>query len=164
VKHAILISAILFTVHAAHCGELYERVLPAGSTQTKALRIPLRLAEESRDTVRELISFRDPGWDALTAAQVAASLADARTSLTVFERKPNFGEVGVSRYVVGVHPDAHKYILAGAIEIGVEAIAAHYLRNHGPVRKWYWRSLWMLPQSLSLYGHAEAAIANLKEY
>ena len=72
-------------------------------------------------------------------------------------------ETGVSRFFVGQHPDAHKYIVGGAIEIGVEAVTAHYFRNHGPTRKWYWRALWELPQSISLYEHADAAHYNATE-
>jgi hypothetical protein len=56
--------------------------------------------------------------------------------------------------------DAHKYIIGGILEIGIEAVTTHYLRNHDPTRKWYWRALWTLPQSLSVYGHARAAIHN----
>ena len=43
-----------------------------------------------------------------------------------------------------------------------EAVAGHYLRNHGPSQKWYWRFVWTLPQSLSLYGHAQASIHNAR--
>jgi len=96
----------------------------------------------------------------LTLAQIAASTADAQTSLANLRRCPNCLETGSSRLVVGAHPDAHKYIIAGIVEIGIEAVAAHYLRNHGPVKKWYWRYVWTLPQSISLYEHTRADFHN----
>lgn len=113
-------------------------------------------------TARDFVTFRDPQWSALTIAQIGAASADAVTSLNNLHSCPNCSETGVSRFFVGAHPDAHKYIVAGAIEIGMESVAAHYFRNHGPIRKWYWRTLWELPQSLSLYEHAPAARHNTR--
>ncbi len=104
--------------------------------------------------------FRDPQWSVLTIGQIGASSADAVTSLNNLHSCPSCLEIGVSRFFVGQHPDAHKYVVGGAIEIGVEAVTAHYFRNHGPIQKWYWRTLWMLPQSFSLYEHAQAAHHN----
>jgi len=82
------------------------------------------------------------------------------TSLNNLHTCPSCVEVGISRYFVGAHPDAHKYIIGGILEIGIEAVTAHYMRNHGPAQKRYWRALWTIPQSLSLYGHARAANHN----
>ena len=54
-----------------------------------------------------------------------------------------------------------KYIVGGAIEIGMEAVAAHYFRNRGQIRKWYVEDVgWELPQTVSLYEHAHAAYGN----
>ena len=104
--------------------------------------------------------FRDPQWSILTIGQIGAASADAVTSLNNLHTCPSCSETGVSRSFVGQHPDAHKYIIGGAIEIGVEAVTAHYFRNHGPTRKWYWKALWALQQSFSLYEHARAAQQN----
>ena len=118
------------------------------------------LAAETGAAARDLVTFRDPGWSLLTIAQIAAASADAETSLNVFHRCRTCVEAGTSRLVVGIHPDLHKYAIAGLVEISVEAVAAHYLRNHGPIRKWYWRYVWTLPQTFSLYGHTQADFHN----
>jgi len=119
------------------------------------------LAGEGRATVHELVTFRDPRWTMLTIAQIAVSSADVATSLHNFHRCPTCIETGISRIVVGRRPDAHKYIIAGIVELGVEALAAHYLRNRGPIRKWYWRYVWTLPQSFSLYEHTGSDFHNI---
>jgi hypothetical protein len=180
-RKTFLIAIFLFAIPAARSGELYERVLPAPPSHKLPFSIPLALATETKATVRDLATFRDPQWDALTIAQIVAAVADEKTSLAAFRHDPYSGEVGVSRLVVGVHPDAHKYVIAGVMEIGVEAVFAHYLHNHGrdpdglhgprkafradgepaSAPKWYWRALWALPQSISLYGHTRATSINL---
>jgi hypothetical protein len=107
------------------------------------------------------VSFRDSTWTFLTIAQIAAATADVETSLHNFRACPTCVETGSSRFVVGRRPDAHKYAIAGIVEIGVEAVIAHYLRDHGPIRKWYWRYVWALPQTFSLYGHTRADFHNI---
>src|SRR6267378_1985466 len=85
-------------------------------------------------TARDLVTFRDPKWTFLTIAQIAAATADTETSLHNFRICPRCVEIGISRLVVGRRPDAHKYALMGVVEIGVEAVTAHYLHKHGPIR------------------------------
>ena len=121
---------------------------------------PLGIAREVTAASRDLVMFRDPKWSILTIGQIGAASADAVTSLNNLHNCPSCSESGVSRFFVGQHPDAHKYVIGGAIEIGVEAVTAHYFRNHGPTRKWYWKVLWALPQSFSLFEHAQAAYYN----
>jgi hypothetical protein len=121
---------------------------------------PVGIAREVGASARDFATFGDPQWSALTLGQIGAGTADMVTSLDNLHTCPSCLEVGISRFFVGEHPDAHKYILGGILEIGIEAVTAHYMRNHGPTRKWYWRALWSLPQSLSLYGHARAAFHN----
>jgi hypothetical protein len=133
---------------------------PAGKTDASILAIPRGLASEIAATARDFATFRDRNWQILTLAQIAAASADAETSLKNLRECAAWQETGVSRWVVGSRPDAHKYIVAGLIEITVDAVAGHYLRNHGPIRKWYWRYVWTLPQSLSLYEHAHASNHN----
>jgi hypothetical protein len=137
-----------------------EKVQPTAAVRNAILSKPLGVAREVAATSRDLATFRDPQWSLLTIAQIGAASADAVTSLNNLHSCPNCSETGVSRFFVGQHPDAHKYILGGVIEIGVEAVTAHYFRNHGPTRKWYWKALWTLPQSFSLYEHARAAQQN----
>lgn len=137
-----------------------EKVQPAATVRNGLLSKPLELAQEVRATARDFVMFRDPQWSALTLGQIGAASADAVTSLNNFHICPSCSETGVSRFFVGRRPDAHKYIIGGAIEIGVEAVTAHYFRNHGPKQKLYWRVLWELPQSFSLYEHAQAAHRN----
>jgi len=93
-------------------------------------------------------------------AQIGAASADAATSLNNLDRSSSCWESGPSRFFLGRRPDAHKYILGGAFEIGVEAVTAHYFRNRGPIRRWYWKALWALPQTFSLYEHTQAARHN----
>lgn len=111
---------------------------------------------------RDFAAFRDPAWSALTLAQIGAGSADAATSLNNLRACPSCTETGVSRFFVGRRPDAHKYVIGGVLEIGVEAVAAHYFHSHGPARKWYWKTLWTLPQSFSLYEHTRAAHHNAR--
>jgi hypothetical protein len=138
----------------------FEEVQPAATVRNPLLSKPLGVAREVAVTARDFVTFRDPQWSVLTMGQIGAASADAATSLNNLHSCPSCSETGVSRFFVGQHPDTHKYIIGGAIEIGVEAVTAHYFRNHGPIRKWYWRALWELPQSFSLYEHARAAQQN----
>ena len=110
-------------------------------------------------TAHDLATFRDPAWTVLTLSQIAASPADGWTSLYNLHHCL-CQEAGASRFVVGVHPDQHKYIIAGVLEIAVETTAAYYLRSHGPTRKWYWRYVWTFPQAVSLAAHAHASSHN----
>jgi hypothetical protein len=137
-----------------------EKVQPAVSVRNALLAKPRGVAGQVAAAARDFVTFRDPQWSLLTLGQIGAASADAVTSLNNFQRCPSCAETGVSRIFVGQHPDAHKYIVAGIIEIGIEGVTAHYFRNHGPVRKWYWKALWTLPQSFSLYEHAHAANRN----
>jgi hypothetical protein len=150
---ALLLSA------CAHAQEI-EKVEPAGKFHTALISKPMGFVREIAATGHDFATFRNPQWSVLTIAQIGASTADAVTTLNNLRNCPSYAELGVSRFFVGAHPDAHKYIIAGVVEIGVEAVAAHYFQNHGPVRKWYWRALWTLPQSFSLYEHAQAARHN----
>jgi hypothetical protein len=137
-----------------------EVVYPSGTVTNTFLSKPLGIARELGASARDFATFRYPQWSVLTMAQIGAGTADMVTSLNNLRSCPSCLEVGVSRYFVGAHPDAHKYIVGGILEIGIEAVTAHYMRNHGPIRKWYWRALWALPQSLSFYEHARAANHN----
>jgi hypothetical protein len=116
-----------------------------------------------QNRARDFATFRDKQWEILTFAQIGAATADAETSLYNIRHDPTIREIGISRFIIGSRPDAHKYIVAGLVEITSEAVAGHYLRNHGPVRKWYGRAVWMLPQSFSLYEHTRASIHNARE-
>lgn len=151
--------AALLVASIAHAQEI-EKPKPAGTVRNGVLRIPLAVTHEVAFAGRDFATFRDPQWSALTLAQIGAGTADAVTSLNYMRTCHGCIEIGPSRIFVGQHPDAHKFYTAGAIEITVEAVAAHYFRTHGPIRKWYWRALWTVPQSLSLYEHARAAQQN----
>jgi len=142
-----------------HAQEI-EKPKPAGIVRNSVLHVPLAVADQVALASRDFATFRDPQWSVLTLAQIGAGTADAVTSLNYMRTCHNCFEIGPSRLFVGQHPDAHKFYTAGAIEITVEAVAAHYFRTHGPVRHWYWRALWSVPQSLSLYEHARAAQKN----
>lgn len=158
-KKVFLLAALL--VNASASAQEFVRSRPAGRDPNVFAAVSSGLAAESKATVRDLVTFRDPRWTLLTVAQIAAATADAETSLHNFHRCPTCLETGISRLVVGRRPDLHKYAIAGLVEIGVEALTAHYLRNHGPIRKWYWRYIWTLPQSFSLYGHTRANFHNI---
>jgi len=137
-----------------------DKVQPATAVRNALFSKPIGIAREVGATARDFARFRDPQWSALTIGQIGAASADAATSLNNLRSCLNCSEIGPSRIFIGRHPDAHKYIIGGIIEIGVEAVAAHYFRNHGPKQKLYWRTLWALPQSFSLYEHAHAADRN----
>ena len=126
-------------------------------TVVVVLASPRRGEDFADGSAQDFVTFRDPAWSALTFAQIGSSSADLLTSLDNLHSCPNCIETGVSRFFVGERPDAHKYIIGGAVEIGLEAVAAHYLRNHGPKQKFYWKLLWALPQTFSLADHAYAA-------
>lgn len=137
-----------------------ENVPILADVRNVILSKPLAVTREVASASKAFARFRDPQWSALTIAQIGAASADAATSLNNFQRCPACLETGFSKYFVGEHPDAHKYVLAGAMEIGAEAVLAHYFRNRGPKNKWYWKALWSLPQSFSLCAHARAAEHN----
>jgi hypothetical protein len=157
-KNLILAAALL--IAASVGAQDFVKSQPAGRDHNVFTSVSGGLVAETRAAARDLATFRDPKWTLLTIAQIAAASADAQTSLNVFHRCPTCVEAGISRLVVGIHPDLHKYAIAGLVEIGIEAVAAHYLRSHGPMRKWYWRCVSMLPQTFSLYGHTRASFHN----
>ncbi len=158
-KHGCWLAMALFVSPVAYAQQI-EKVQPVAPVRSAILSKPLGVAREVAATSRDFVMFRDPQWSVLTIAQIGAASADALTSLNNLHSCPGCLETGVSRFIVGQHPDAHKYILAGAMEIGVEAVTAHYFRSRGPARKWYWKALWTLPQSFSLYEHIQAAHHN----
>ena len=143
-----------------HAQNLVEKVQPRATSEGLLITKARGLSSELRATARDFATLRDPKWQALTLAQIAAATADGATSLHNFHRCSYCQEIGSSRFVIGRHPDAHKYMLAGLVEIGVETVAAHYLRHHGPAQKWYWRYAWTLPQGFSLLEHTCAAFHN----
>jgi hypothetical protein len=157
-KNSFLLVAVLVTSNAR--AQNFVKPQPAATDHDVITAFPRRMVTEVATTAHDLVTFRDPKWTVLTLAQIAAASADAKTSLYNLHQCPSCLEIGISRYVVGLRPDAHKYILAGVVEITIEAVTAHYLRNHGPMRKWYWRYVWTLPQSISLYEHTRASMHN----
>jgi hypothetical protein len=158
-KHACWLSITLLLSPIAQSQQI-EKVQPAKLVRDALVSKPFGLAREVRNTAMDFVTFRNPQSSVLTIAQIGAASADAVTSLNNLHSCPSCTESGPSTIFVGRHPDAHKYIIAGVIEIGVEAVAAHYFRNRGPKQRLYWKILWEMPQSLSLYGHTRAARHN----
>jgi hypothetical protein len=158
-KH-ISVIVLAFLITASARAQQFEPAHPAGKEHDALLAIPRGVAGEIAATARDFATFHDKQWQVLTFAQIAAGSADAETTHYNFRHSPTLREIGVSRFVVGSRPDAHKYIVAGLIEITVESLAGHYLRNHGPARKWYWRYIWTLPQTFSLCEHTRSSIHN----
>lgn len=160
----LTVPVVLVLVHApvARCQQIekIEKVQPATPVRGALLSKTFGVAREVKATARDFVTFRDPQWSVLTIAQIGAATADEVTTLNNFRVCPTCSEVGVSRFFVGQRPDAHKFLIGGAIEIGVEAVAAHYFRYHGPKQKLYWKALWALPQSFSLFEHAQSAHYN----
>jgi hypothetical protein len=155
------LAIVLLLCGNAHAQEEeFDKAKPAAPAHRTILSKPLGIARETGATARDFATFRDPAWSALTLAQIGAASADAVTSLNALQSCASCTEDGLSRIFVGTRPDAHKYIVAGVLEIGIEAVTAHYFLHHGPTRKWYWRTLWMLPQSFSLYEHARHSQRN----
>jgi len=154
-----LAAAVLFSP-MAHAQEA-EKAQPTGTILRTTLVKPLvGVAGQVAATARDLATFRDPQWSILTLGQIGAASADAYTSMSNLHHCSYCSETGVSRMLVGSRPDAHKYVTAGIFEIGIEAVTAHYFRNRRPAQKWYWRVLWNVPQSLSLYEHVQATRHN----
>ena len=137
--------------------EKVQPMMPARHTISAGARGP---AGEAVATARDFATFRDPAWSLLTIAQIGAATADGVTSLNALRNCPTCTETGVSRIFVGQRQDAHKYFVAGIVEIGLESFTGHYFRNHEPKGKWYWRTLWLLPQSFSLIEHTRQAVRN----
>ena len=137
-----------------------EKIQPAGTVRHALIGIPRNVVREFELSATEFVTFRDPRWSALTMAQIGAATADGVTSIDNLNHCSRCVETGPSRFFVGEHPDAHKYVIAGIIEASVEAVTALYFLRHAPSRKWYWRALWTLPQSISLYEHARASDHN----
>jgi hypothetical protein len=159
-KKLLPLAAILLVTASVDAQE-FVRSRPAGRASKVFGGVSGGLVAETGATARDLVTFRDPKWTLLTIAQIAAATADAETSLHNFRSCSTCVETGISRLVVGSRPDVHKYAIAGLVEIGVEAVTAHYLRNHGPARKWYRRYIWTLPQTFSLYEHTRADFHNV---
>jgi hypothetical protein len=159
-KHISALALVLLIASSARA-QHFENARPAGKEHGALLAIPRGVAGEVAATAKDFATFRDKQWEILTFVQIGAASADAETTLYNLHHCATCQEAGVSRYIVGSRPDAHKYIIAGMIEITVEAVAGHYLRNHGPVRKWYWRYIWTLPQTFSLYEHAQGSMHNI---
>jgi hypothetical protein len=157
-KHVCSLALALLLSPIAQSQQI-EKVQASKPVRNALLSKPLGVAREVSATARDLATFRDPQWTALTLAQIGAASADAVTSLNNLHNCPGCYENGLSTFFVGQHPDAHKYLIAGVIEISIEAVTAHYFRTHGP-KKLYWRALWALPQSFSLYEHARGARHN----
>lgn len=139
-----------------------EKIQPPAPPPSGLISKPLGFAREVRASARDFVTFRDPRWSALTIAQIGAATADEVTTLNNFRICATCAEIGPSRFFVGQRPDAHKFIVAGILEIGIEAVTSHYFRSHGPKQKLYWKALWALPQSFSLYEHADAARYNAR--
>jgi hypothetical protein len=158
-KHGCWLVMALLVSPIAYAQQI-DKVQPVAAVRDTILSKPLGIAREVAATSRDFVMFRDPQWSVLTIAQIGAASADAVTSLNNLHSCPSCWENGVSRFFVGQHPGAHKYIIGGAIEIGVEAVTVHYFRSRGPARKWYWKALWTLPQSFSLYEHIQATRHN----
>jgi hypothetical protein len=158
-KRCCFLMLVLFFASSAPAQTL-DKVEPSNKVRPALLPKPVGVAKQVAATARDLVTFRDKRWSLLTLAQIGAAAADAKTSLNNLHDCATCEEKGISRFFVGGRPDAHKYVIAGMIEIGVEAVAAHYLGNHGPKQKWYWRYIRTLPQSISLFGHARAANYN----
>lgn len=151
---------LVFLIAWSARAQSFEPAQPSGKEHSGLFAIPRGVSGEVAATARDFVTFRDKQWEVLTIAQIGAASADAETTLYNFRYCATCQEVGVSRLILGSRPDAHKYIVAGLVEITTEAVVGHYLRNHGPIKKWYWRFVWTLPQSFSLYEHAHASIHN----
>jgi hypothetical protein len=138
-----------------------EKVQPAGAVRSAIIAVPRAIAREYKLSAKDFVTFRDAQWSVLTLAQIGAASADAVTSVNNLNHC-NCVETGPSRIFIGEHPDLHKYLIAGIIEVSVEAVLAHHFRSRelSLNRKWYWRMLWTAPQSLSLFEHTRASEHN----
>ncbi len=157
-KHVCWLAMALLLSPIAQSQQI-EKIQPSTAVRNALLSKPVGVARELRATARDFVTFRDPQWSVLTFAQIGAASADAVTSLNNLHTCPGCYENGLSTFLGGQRPDAHKYIIAGVIEISIEAVTAHYFWTHGS-KKLYWRALWALPQSVSLYDHAKGARHN----
>jgi hypothetical protein len=153
---------VLVLLIAANAGaQQFEPARLAGKGNGVFFGVPFGVAREVAGTTQDLATSRDRQWQFLTIAQIGAATADVQTTMYNFHRCPSCEEIGDSRFIVGRRPDLHKYVVFGVIEIAIEVVAAHYLRRHGPTEKWYWRPVWMLPQTISLYGHLQSTFRNI---
>lgn len=93
-------------------------------------------------------------------AQIGASIADEKTSLDNSRICPACQESGPAAWLVGHHPDAHKYLLAGTLEITAVAVTSHFARKRSPRAAWWTRDVWLALPAASLYVHSQAAWHN----
>lgn len=157
----ISLPMLVLLIAASAGAQQFEPAQLAGRGNGVFFAVPFGVAREVAGTAQDLATSRDRQWQFLTFAQIGASTADVQTTMYNFHHCPSCQEIGVSRFIVGRHPDMHKYVVSGVIEIAAEVVAAHYLRHHGPTEKWYWRPVWMLPQTISLYGHLHSSFRNV---
>jgi hypothetical protein len=129
-KYLLFIMTALVTMNVS--AQEFVRSRPAGRNPNAIGALAGGLAAEGRATVHDLVTFRDPRWTVLTIAQIAASTADAETSLQTFHRCPTCVETGISRFVVGRRPDTHKYIIAGIVEMELKRLPRTTFEIAGP--------------------------------
>src|SRR5690348_13306165 len=108
--HGYWLVIALFVSPIAYAQQI-EKVQPVAAVRDAIRSKPLGIAREVAATSRDFVMFRDPQWSVLTIAQIGAASADAVTSLNNLHNCPSCLETGVSRFFVGQHPDAHKYII-----------------------------------------------------
>jgi len=118
------------------------------------------LATEIKETAHDLVLGNDWKWRALMLAQIGASIADAKTSLDNSCICPACQESGPAALLVGRHPDAHNYLLAGILEVTAIAVTSHFAREHSPHAARWTRDVWLALPAASLYVHSHSALQN----
>src|SRR6202049_3610512 len=115
-KHGCWLAMALLLSPIAQSQQI-EKVQPAATARNALLSKPMGVAREVAATAWDFVTFRDPQWGVLTIAQIGAASAGAGTSLHNLHSLLRCSEAGVAKFFVGQPPDAHKYIIGGAIEI-----------------------------------------------
>src|ERR1700739_1702195 len=98
---SFLIMATTLLLTSSVSAQEFAESQPAGRNLNMIAGLSAGLAGESRASVRDLVTFRDPRWTLLTLTQIGVSAADAQTSLHNLRVCPTCLETGSSRWVIG---------------------------------------------------------------
>jgi hypothetical protein len=153
----LLVVGIAVTVGAQTANaQSYPRA--SGRVRLGPLHFVSSVGHEIKQTGIDFITFRHPAWNLIAFAEIAADIADAKTTADC-QHMPNCMEANTFLY--GRKPDFHKVLL---IDIGSSwtlITMDHYLHTHRPEpyikTSDYW---WIAPGALDIASTSRAAYMN----
>lgn len=106
---------------------LAASALPTNAGPKKLIR---DVAREIRKTGVDFILWRHPLWNLAVIAKVGATIADARTTGSLFERCPACREK--NRGLFGDHPSTGRILVTVLPMDAVAIVGTHYMVTHRP--------------------------------